>query len=212
MITFFNLRLNHRFLQMITHKVLSVFFILLYLISEQVCAKTFSEKLVDAAIERTHHFVIYNGAYTKIKYPGGDVADNIGVCTDVIIRSYRKVGIDLQKNIHEDMLKNFELYPHFWGSKKADSNIDHRRVPNLRTFFTRFGKRLAVSKKSKEYLPGDIVTWVVGGSRPHIGIVVDKTSSDGKRPLIVHNIGWGPKMDDMLFDYPITGHYRYTGN
>ncbi len=195
-----------------THKILSFFFILLLLFPQLVFAKKFTEKLIQAAIERTHHFVIYNGAYTKIKYPNGDVADNIGVCTDVIVRSYRKAGIDLQKNVHEDMQKNFALYPSFWGLKKADSNIDHRRVPNLQTFFTRFGKSFLPSQKSEDYLPGDIVTWMVAGSRPHIGIVVDKKSTDGQRPLIVHNIGWGPKMDDMLFDYPITGHYRYTGN
>ncbi len=194
-----------------TLKVYSGFLVFLWFFSGQIHAKTFTEKLVTAARERTQHLVIYNGAYKKIKYPNGDVSDHIGVCTDVIIRSYRKLGIDLQKKVHEDMLKNFKLYPNIWGLKKADSNIDHRRVPNLQTFFSRFGKQLPVSHNADDYHAGDIVTWMVGGSRPHIGLVVDEKSADGKRPLIVHNIGWGPTMEDMLFHYPVTGHYRYYG-
>lgn len=171
--------------------------------------KTFAEKLSDSAKERTNHIVIYNGAYRKITYPNGDVPKMYGVCTDVIIRSYRKLGIDLQKNVHQDMLLAFDSYPNFWGLKKPDSNIDHRRVPNLQAYFTRHGISLKVSNKPKEYKTGDIVSWMLDGKLPHIGIVVDSRSSDGKRPMIVHNIGWGPKMEDMLFDFPITGHYRY---
>jgi len=174
--------------------------------------KTFAEKLSDSAKERTNHVVIYNGAYRKISYPNGDVPNMYGVCTDVIIRSYRKLGIDLQKNVHQDMQASFEHYPNFWSLKKPDANIDHRRVPNLQAYFTRHGTSFKVSTNPADYKTGDIVTWMLSGKLPHIGIVVDSRSSDGKRPMIVHNIGWGPKMDDMLFDYPITGHYRYQGS
>ena len=174
-----------------------------------VFAETFTEKLVAAALERTQHFVIYNGSYRKIAYPMGDVPEHFGVCTDVVIRSYRALGIDLQQLVHEDMRAHFDLYPKNWGMQKPDSNIDHRRVPNLQRFFSRYGKKLPISQHAKDYKPGDLVTWMVGGSRPHIGIVTDKHKPGSKRPMIVHNIGWGPKLDDMLFDYPITGHYRY---
>lgn len=166
-------------------------------------------ELIQAAIERTTHQVTYDGRYLGIAYPGGDVPDNIGVCTDVVIRSYRKIGIDLQKEVHEDMRTHFSAYPKNWGLKRPDTNIDHRRVPNLQVFFQRHGKELPVTKNAQEYKAGELVTWMLPGNLPHIGIVTDKRSADGKRPLIVHNIGQGPKLEDMLFDYPITGHYRY---
>lgn len=166
-------------------------------------------ELVQAAIERTTHQVTYDGRYLKIAYPGGDVPDNIGVCTDLVIRSYRKIGIDLQKEVHEDMRAHFSAYPKNWGLKRPDTNIDHRRVPNLQVFFRRHGKELPVTKDAQEYKVGELVTWMLPGNLPHIGIVTDKRSVDGKRPLIVHNIGQGPKLEDMLFAYPITGHYRY---
>ncbi|VAW81352.1 hypothetical protein MNBD_GAMMA12-1532 [hydrothermal vent metagenome] len=172
----------------------------------------FSKRLVKAAIDRTKHFVRYDGAYKRIAYPMGDVSPGKGVCTDVIIRSYRKIGIDLQKNVHVHMRKNFSRYPKIWGLKRTDTNIDHRRVPNLQVFFRAKGTSLGVSKKASDYKPGDLVTWMLPGNLPHIGIVVNKKSRDKKRYLIVHNIGLGPKMDDMLFQYRITGHYRYTGN
>jgi uncharacterized protein YijF (DUF1287 family) len=174
---------------------------------------SFALQLVAAAHARTQHSVRYDGAYRVIPYPNGDVPDNIGVCTDVVIRSYRALGIDLQKKVHQDMQSHFSAYPskRMWGLKRPDKNIDHRRVPNLQVFFKRFGTLLAVTQNADDYQPGDLVTWMLPGNLPHIGIVVDKKSSDGKRPLIVHNIGWGPKMNDMLFDYPITGHYRYFG-
>ncbi|EGU55926.1 hypothetical protein VINI7043_27365 [Vibrio nigripulchritudo ATCC 27043] len=168
-------------------------------------------ELVDAAMERTEHFVIYDGSYVSIPYPNGDVAPNKGVCTDVIIRSYRTLDIDLQKRVHEDIKAHFDQYPskRIWGLSRPDKNIDHRRVPNLQAYFKRHGESLRVSQKGTNYKPGDIVTWMLPGNLPHIGIVVDQRSEDGERPLIVHNIGFGPKMDDMLFDYQITGHYRY---
>jgi uncharacterized protein YijF (DUF1287 family) len=171
----------------------------------------FSKKLVKAAIERTNHIVRYDGAYRKIRYPNGDVPDDIGVCTDVVIRSYRKLGIDLQKDLHEDMKQNFYLYPRLWRLTKPDTSIDHRRVPNLQTFFDRKGVVLPVTQNPDDYVAGDIVTWMLPGNLAHIGIVVDLRSEDGNKPLIVHNIGSGPVIGDMLFDYQITGHYRYYG-
>ena len=172
-------------------------------------APGFAEELEAAAIERTRHFVIYDGSYVPIAYPMGDVAPNRGVCTDVVIRAYRTLGIDLQRLVHEDMRADFAAYPAFWGLKRPDRNIDHRRVPNLAAFFTRHGQSLAVTRDPAAYRPGDLVTWTVGGNRPHIGIVTSRRSLFGGRPLIVHNIGWGPVIEDMLFDFPITGHYRY---
>jgi len=169
------------------------------------------QQLVTAAIAQTTQHVQYNGRYFKIPYPNGDVPAQFGVCTDVVIRAYRKLNIDLQQLVHEDMLKNFAHYPakRNWGQTTTDSNIDHRRVPNLQTFFTRHGKSLPISTQGEDYQAGDLVTWMLPGNLPHIGIVTDKKSSDGLRPLIVHNIGAGPQHEDMLFDFPITGHYRY---
>lgn len=169
----------------------------------------FYSKLSDAALMLTNDYVIYDGSYRKIPYPNGDVPKNIGVCTDVVIRAYRKLKIDLQKEVHEDMKPNFSKYPKIWGLKTTDTNIDHRRVPNLQVFFTRKGTSLPATDKPEDYKPGDIVTWMLPGNLPHIGIVVNKKSADGKRYKIVHNIGSGQVMEDMLFDYTITGHYRY---
>lgn len=168
-------------------------------------------KLVEAALKRTHQNVRYDGRYIKIPYPNGDVPKDIGVCTDVIIRSYRALGIDLQQLVHEDMAKHFNQYPskRIWGLDKPDSNIDHRRVPNLQVFFSRFGQELAISNDPSSYKAGDLVTWLLPGNLPHIGIISDKVNSKTGLPLIVHNIGMGPKLEDMLFDYKITGHYRY---
>lgn len=188
------------------------FFLFLLLIPTIVWSQTssFSQKLVQAALERTKHSVIYDGSYHVIDYPGGDVPANIGVCTDVVIRSYRALGIDLQKLVHEDMRANFGLYPSrkIWGLKRPDKNIDHRRVPNLKVFFKRKGKALPVTKNPKNYQPGDLVTWMLPGNLPHIGIVTDQKNIFGT-PLIVHNIGQGPKLENILFSYPITGHYRF---
>ncbi len=177
-----------------------------------VASDSFVVDLIKAAKDRTMHDITYDGSYFSISYPNGDVPSNIGVCTDVVIRSFRKVGVDLQKKVHEDMSENYDLYPskRIWGLNKPDRNIDHRRVPNLRVFFKRFGASLEVTKKAENYLPGDLVTWMLPGNLPHIGIVIDE-KSDRNLPLIAHNIGEGPKINDMLFDYPITGHYRYLG-
>ena len=169
----------------------------------------FSALLVAAAMERTQHEVIYDGAYHGIAYPGGDVPHGIGVCTDVLIRAYRALGHDLQKLVHEDMKANFSVYPKKWGLKKTDTNIDHRRVPNLRRFFERHGQELPVTKNAKDYRPGDLVTWMVSGQLPHIGILVKSRVPHAQRPWVVHNIGRGPVAEDILFDFPITGHYRF---
>lgn len=171
-----------------------------------------TQRLIAAAVAQTQESVTYNGAYFRITYPMGDVPAQYGVCTDVIIRAYRKLGIDLQKLVHEDMRGNFALYPakKIWGQTKTDTNIDHRRVPNLQTFFTRHGKKLIASEKPQDYQAGDMVTWMLPGNLPHIGIVSDQRSADGLRPLIVHNIGAGPQIEDMLFEYTISGHYRYA--
>ena len=171
--------------------------------------RKFYIKLAKEAEKRTKLNIIYNPAYFRIKYPMGDIPENYGVCTDVIIRSYRAMGIDLQQKIHIDMKRNFSLYPKLWKLSKPDSNIDHRRVPNLMVFFKRFGRSLPINKNPKLYLPGDIVTWNLEGAITHIGIVSNKISKKTGNPLIVHNIGGGPVLQDMLFDYKITGHFRY---
>ena len=171
--------------------------------------ENFKEKLVSAALERTKHRVTYDGSYRKIGFPGGDVPDDRGVCTDVIIRCYRAVGVDLQKEVHKDMTAFFSVYPQQWGLTKPDTNIDHRRVPNLYIFFSRKGVEVAVTDNPDDYQPGDIVFWMLGLNRPHIGIVVDQRSPDGKRPLVVHNTGLGTMIENTLFAYEIYGHFRY---
>ncbi len=169
----------------------------------------FFDQLSGAALELTQQEVIYDPTYFSISYPNGDVPAGRGVCTDVVIRAYRKLDIDLQKEVHEDMVKNFNLYPKIWGLRKPDRNIDHRRVPNLMVFFTRHGHVKPITTNPSDYLPGDIVCWNLGGSTTHIGLVVNKKSSDGQRYLIVHNIGGGQVLADCLFDYKIIGHYTY---
>jgi uncharacterized protein YijF (DUF1287 family) len=189
---------------------LSVFILLCALPSvAQSTTESFSKKLVEAALERTSHRVTYDGSYLRIDYPRGDVPDDIGVCTDVVIRSYRAIGIDLQQLVHEDMAASFSEYPKIWGLSRPDSNIDHRRVPNLQVFFRRHGVILPESQDPSAYRAGDLVTWMLPGNLPHIGVVADRRSSDGQRPLIIHNIGAGPKLEDALLEFPITGHYRY---
>jgi len=171
----------------------------------------FEARLVDAAMDRLSHRVTYDGSYRRIDYPNGDVPEHVGVCTDLVVRAYRVLGIDLQQLVHEDMAGEFSAYPALWGLTRPDSNIDHRRVPNLQAFFERNGQAVPETRKPEHYLPGDLVTWMLPGNLPHIGIVVARRTPDGRRPLVVHNIGAGPEMDDSLFDYPVTGHYRYDG-
>jgi uncharacterized protein len=172
----------------------------------------FAQKLIKAAIAQTTMPVTYDGSYRRIPYPGGDVPASIGVCTDLIVRAYRAVGVDLQLLVHEDMRAAFGSYPQLWGLSRADSNIDHRRVPNLQTYLRRHRAQLPISRDSAHYLPGDLVTWTLPGNLPHIGLVTDRRSPNADRWLIVHNVGRGPQLEDMLFDYPISGHYRYRGD
>ncbi|NMR33679.1 DUF1287 domain-containing protein [Chryseobacterium aquaticum] len=185
------------------------FLIILFCFFNVKAQNQFTQKLSDAALSLTRDKVTYDPAYYSIKYPNGDVAANKGVCTDVVIRAYRKLGIDLQKEVHEDMKKNFSKYPKKFGLKKTDTNIDHRRVPNLMVFFSRFGKSKSIETNASLYLPGDIVTWLLPGNLTHIGIVINRKSADGKRYLIVHNIGGGQVIEDCLFKFTITGHYQY---
>jgi uncharacterized protein len=166
-------------------------------------------QLVAAARQQTRSAVTYDGSYTRIGYPMGDVPRGQGVCTDVVIRAYRAIGIDLQVLVHEDMRENFGLYPRLWGLSQPDTNIDHRRVPNLQKFFERVDARISDADGAPVYRAGDLVTWMLPGNLPHIGIVSERLATNTSRPLIIHNIGAGPVEEDMLFAYPITGHYRY---
>lgn len=171
----------------------------------------FTRRLVAAAVARSKVHVRYDAAYVRIPYPDGDVPADTGTCADEIIRIYRAVGIDLQKQVHEDMAKNFVLYPKKWNRTAPDANIDHRRVPNLIVFFERKGEVLPKTRNAKDYLPGDIVTWDLGGGLTHIGMVVDRKPLLFDRNEILHNIGRGPEIEDVLFDWKITGHFRYYG-
>ncbi len=172
-----------------------------------------AKPLVAAARDRLKSIVVYDGRYMRLDYPGGDVPATMGVCTDVVIRSLRRAyGMDLQKRVHEDMKANFSAYPTHWGLTRPDKNIDHRRVPNLETYFKREGLSVPITKAAVDYKPGDIVSWRLDGNSgrgglPHIGIVSDRLGVTGT-PLIIHNIGGGVEESDMLFDHRITGHFR----
>ncbi len=171
---------------------------------------TFFDRLAEAALAQLEHRAWYDASYYRIPYPNGDVPDSIGVCTDVIIRTYRQVGVDLQKLVHEDILSS----PQSYNITRADASIDHRRVPNLMRFFKRRGAALPVSDGAKDYQPGDIVTWRLAPGLTHIGIVVWKPDSNATTPMVVHNIGRngrGPDLEDCLFNWPVIGHYRFDG-
>ncbi len=187
-----------------------IFIIIISLVTQQINSQdSFYTKLADSALTLTYQNVIYDPAYYVIDYPNGDIPEGKGVCTDVIIRAYRKFGIDLQKEVHEDMVAHFDKYPQKWGLSKPDKNIDHRRVPNLMVFFSRFGEEKPISDQAEDYIPGDIVAWDLGEGITHIGIVTSRRSADAKRYLIVHNIGNGQELSDCLFEFKIIGHYRY---
>lgn len=169
-------------------------------------------KLVGAARKQIGVTVTYDPAYTALAYPNGDVPPDRGVCTDVLIRALREArGLDLQKAVHEDMKAHFSAYPKTWGLSKPDKNIDHRRVPNLQTYFKRIGASLEVTTKPGDYRAGDIVTSMLPGNLPHIMIVSDRKTEAGV-PLVVHNIGRGAQEEDRLFAFPLTGHYRLPMN
>lgn len=169
----------------------------------------FFARLSDAALAQAGRPVRYDPSYRRIPFPGGDVPADTGVCSDVVIRAYRALGIDLQALVHEDMKRAFAVYPAIWGLAAPDPNIDHRRVPNLETYLRRQGARRAVSHDPSQWAPGDLVVWTLAGNRPHIGIVTRRRSRDGLRPLVVHNAGLGPRLEDALFAFPVTGHYRW---
>jgi hypothetical protein len=177
----------------------------------QEARQSFLRQFAAAALARTQHTVRYDPAYVRLPYPGGDVPADTGVCTDEVIRAYRAAGIDLQKEVHEDMAANFAAYPRKWGRSEPDANIDHRRVPNLMVFFSRKGESLPITDRAEDYAPGDLVMWDLGRGLTHIGMVVDRKTVLTRRFMIVHNIGAGPKMEDVLFDWKIIGHYRYFG-
>lgn len=172
-------------------------------------AQSFQEQLSNAALQLTGQQVTYDPSYFSVGYPNGDVPSDKGVCTDVVIRAYRLVGIDLQKEVHEDMRDNFSLYPKNWGLTRPDRNIDHGRVPNLMNYFERSGSQRPITTNANDYRPGDVVCWNLGGSTTHIGVVVDRKSSDGHRNMIVHNIGGGQVLEDCLFKFRIIGHYAF---
>lgn len=165
-------------------------------------------RLVAAAREQIGVTIVYDPSYQRLDYPGGDIAIERGVCTDVLVRAYRRLGVDLQVLVHEDMAAAFGVYPQLWNLSRPDPNIDHRRVPNLATFFARHGEALGASRRAQDYAPGDIVTWRLASGVPHIGIVSDRTSEAGV-PLVIHNIGRGTLEEDVLFAYEVTGRYRY---
>ncbi|MBK1831148.1 DUF1287 domain-containing protein [Verrucomicrobiaceae bacterium R5-34] len=178
-------------------------------------ADGFGHLLASAALERTNEKITYDPAYYKISYPNGDVPEDRGVCTDVVIRSYRALGIDLQQLVHEDMEKNFRIYPQLWSMKSTDSSIDHRRVPNLQRFFGRYGEEVAFSDESaltgSDFEYGDVVAWRLPHGATHIGIVVPGPQDRRNERWIVHNNGNGPKWEDKLLEYQVIGHYRFSG-
>jgi uncharacterized protein len=164
-------------------------------------------RLMQSAYAQVGKTVSYDPSYQRIAFPGGDVPLDRGVCTDVIIRAYRGMGIDLQVLVNQDMRKAFAAYPKLWGLSHPDPNIDHRRVANLAVFFSRHGEKLPVSRESGDYKAGDIIAWRLPDGRPHMGLITDR-QSDGP-PLAIHNIGEGVRIEDILFAFPITGHYRF---
>ena len=167
-------------------------------------------RLIAAAEAQVGKTVRYDGSYVALKYPMGDIPRRTGVCTDVVIRAYRDAfGIDLQQHIHEDMKRAFSAYPKIWGLRRPDTNIDHRRVPNMERFFARKNALLDISTSGFDYRPGDLVTQRLPRNLPHIGIVSHYKSRDGKRPLLIHNIGSGTRIEDRLFAFRIVGHFRY---
>lgn len=168
------------------------------------------KKLLESAHKQTEITKSYDPAYVVLDYPNGDIPLKRGVCTDVVIRAFRNAGVDLQKEVHEDMTENFSVYPTKWGLEKTDTNIDHRRVPNLQKFFERKNKSLRVTKNAKNYQPGDVVSWDLNGKgMTHIGVVSDIFNESTGRYLIIHNVGSGAKVEDCLFNWEVTGHFRY---
>jgi uncharacterized protein YijF (DUF1287 family) len=167
------------------------------------------DRVLQAAHAQVGRTFIYDPGYRRMSFPGGDVPMLYGVCADVVVRSLRGAGVDMQALLNADMRAHFDAYPHLWGLRHPDPNIDQRRVPNLETYFRRHGMALPASKNPRDFLPGDIVSWRLERGQPHIGVVSERRSRDGQRPLIIHNIGWGTREEDVLFDWPMAGHFRY---
>jgi len=166
-------------------------------------------QLLAAARKQVGVTVRYDPAYTALPFPNGDVPREKGVCTDVVIRAYRDaLRLDLQALVNADMRAAFAAYPHNWGLRGPDRSIDHRRVPNLRTWFARHHAALPIPRDASGWRPGDIFTSLVGGHGTHIGFVSDRRGPRGW--LIIHNIGWGAREEDALLDWPITGRYRWA--
>ena len=185
--------------------------LVLLALTASAAASPLADRFVAAAVALENPRIVYDASYRHLAYPGGDVPANLGVCSDVVVRAYRAIGIDLQALVHDDMARHFTAYPQKWHRNGPDPNIDHRRMPNLATFFRRHGRTLPITTNPADYRPGDIVTWnlVAKGDIPHIGIVTDRRSRDGTRPLLMHNIGGGQVLEDVLFGWRITGHFRY---
>ncbi|MBI3566103.1 MAG: DUF1287 domain-containing protein [Elusimicrobia bacterium] len=170
-----------------------------------------ARRLAEAALAQTRTKVVYDPAYFKLAYPGGDPPADRGVCTDVVVRAYRALGVDLQVAVHEDMAARFDAYPDLWKRGRPDANIDHRRVPNLMVFLARRGAALPLSTRPDDYRAGEVVAYDLGGGVTHVAVVSERRSADGKRPLIVHNIGEGPKLEDALLSWRVIGRFRYYG-
>jgi uncharacterized protein len=190
-----------------------LFFLLALLFSsaygQQAPASRQAQTVAKSALTQIGKTLHYDPAYSQLAYPGGDVPLERGVCTDVVIRAFRSVGVDLQRLVHEDMRRAFALYPKLWGLSRPDRNIDHRRVANLEVFLARRGKKLALSSRGLDYRAGDVVTWTLPSGRLHIGVVTAKLDSSGQRPLVVHNIGAGAQLEDILFAYTLRMRFRY---
>ncbi len=172
-------------------------------------SSSLSHQLAAAALEQSRHPLAFDPGYYKIAYPGGDIDPTKGMASDLIIRAYRSVGVDLQQHVHEDMKDNFRVYPQLWDARAADTNIDHRRVPNLHRFFERNGLELGTSKDGTDYETGDVVIWRLANGEAHIGIVVPGPGEHQTKKWVVHNIGNGPVWENSLFEYQVVGHYRY---
>ena len=181
---------------------------LVLLVATSLSAATVNE-VIDGALAQVGKTRSYDSAYRQLQYPNGDVPLETGVCSDVVVRAFRRAGLDLQQLVHDDMRAHFASYPQLWGLRGPDANIDHRRVPNLATFFRRQGKSLAVTHRGEDYAPGDVVVWrLPGNGLAHIGLVSDRRATTD-RYLVVHNIGYGTQVEDVLFAYEITGHFRW---
>ena len=174
-------------------------------------AEAWAIKLIEAAETQVGLTTVYDPAYRRLAYPMGDVPMQRGVCTDVVIRAYRAAfGIDLQKLVHEDMKTAFASYPTIWGLRRPDRNIDHRRVPNLERFLKRQGADLPVTRDGADYKPGDLVSQRLPGNLPHLAIVTNRRAKSGNHALVIHNIGSGTRIEDRLFDFRISGHFRFA--